>query len=71
MLQGTYNVIQKEPAVWIVPVTVDGKMILLNHYRHTVNDWYWEIPVESVKQGQTIEEAAREEFCLCITQAVL
>ncbi|HID54344.1 MAG TPA: NUDIX hydrolase, partial [Anaerolineae bacterium] len=40
----------------------DGKIVLLRHYRYTVDDWCWEIPAGGVKPGQTVEEAAREEL---------
>jgi 8-oxo-dGTP pyrophosphatase MutT (NUDIX family) len=59
---GVYNVVEKEAAVWIVPVTANGEIVLINHYRYTVDDWCWEVPAGSVKQGQTLEEAAREEL---------
>ncbi len=60
--EGEYNTIVKETAVWILPVTPDGKIVLLRHYRYTVDDWCWEIPAGGVKPGQTVEEAAREEL---------
>lgn len=60
--QGTYNIIQKEPAVWIVPVTQNGEFVLINHYRYTVDDWCWEVPAGSVDNSQSLEEAAQEEL---------
>lgn len=59
---GEYNVIVKEPAVWIVPVTAAGEIVLIRSYRHTVADWCWEVPAGSLKPGQSPEEAAREEL---------
>lgn len=59
---GVYNVIEKEEAVWIVPVTVNLEVAIINHFRYTVNDWCLEVPAGSVKSGQTLEEAAREEL---------
>ena len=59
---GEYNTIVKETAVWILPVTSAGEIVLLRHYRYTVDDWCWEIPAGGVKPGQTPEEAAREEL---------
>ena len=59
---GVYNIVEKEPAVWIVPVTVNLELVIINHFRYTVNDWVLEVPAGSVKAGQTIEEAAREEL---------
>ena len=60
--EGEYNVIVKEPAVWIVPVTPAGEIVLIRCYRHTVGDWCWEVPAGSLKPAQTPEEAALEEL---------
>lgn len=59
---GIYNVIEKADAVWIVPVTTTGSVVLVYQYRYTVSDWCWEVPAGSVKPGQTAEEAATEEL---------
>lgn len=59
---GVYNVIEKPDAVWIVPVTADGRVAMVNQFRYTVDEWCWEVPAGSVKPGQSNEEAAREEL---------
>jgi 8-oxo-dGTP pyrophosphatase MutT (NUDIX family) len=59
---GIYHVIEKADAIWIIPVTADGRIVMVYQYRHTVDDWCWEIPAGSVKPGQSLEEAAREEL---------
>ncbi len=59
---GVYNVVQHPGAVWIIPVTPDGKIVLINTYRYTVNDWCIEIPAGGVKPEQSLEEAARAEL---------
>lgn len=59
---GVYNVVEKEAAVWIVPVLTNGDIVLIKNYRYTVQDWTWEVPAGSVKQGQTLAEAARAEL---------
>jgi ADP-ribose pyrophosphatase len=59
---GTYNTVEKSDAVWILPVTVDGRIPLLYHYRYTIDDWCWEIPAGSVENGRTLEETARLEL---------
>ncbi len=33
---GVYNVIEKPDAVWIVPVTADGRVAMVNQFRYTV-----------------------------------
>lgn len=59
---GVYNTIMKGPAVWVVPVTPSGDIVLIHHYRYTVDDWCYELPAGGVKPGQRLEEAAREEL---------
>lgn len=59
---GVYNTVVKEAAVWIVPVTPEGSIIMLRQYRYTVDDWCWEIPAGTKKPEQTLEEAARAEL---------
>ena len=60
--RATYNVISKGPAVWIVPITSQGEVVMIYHYRHTVEEWCWEVPAGSEKPGQTLAEAAAEEL---------
>jgi ADP-ribose pyrophosphatase len=59
---GVYNVVEKEAAVWIVPVLADGRLVLIKNYRYSVDDWCWEIPAGSVKPGQSLAEAACAEL---------
>ena len=59
---GVYNIVKKEAAVWILPVTTENQVVLIRHYRYTVDDWCWEIPAGGVKAGQKPEEAARAEL---------
>ena len=57
-----YNTVTKSAAVWILPVLRDGRIAMLYTYRHTVDDWCWEIPAGGVKPGQSLEEAALAEL---------
>jgi ADP-ribose pyrophosphatase len=59
---GQYNIVTKAPAVWVLPVTADGEIVLLRTYRYTVDAWCWELVAGGVKPGQTVEEAALEEL---------
>lgn len=59
---GEYNVIEKADAVWIVPVTPEGEIVMVNQYRYTIDTWCWEVPAGSLEAGQTLEEAARLEL---------
>ena len=60
---GVYNVVEKEDAVWIVPVTADRQIILIKNYRYTVDDWCWEVPAGSIEpEHADIAETARVEL---------
>jgi len=59
---GVYNVVEHDGAVWIVPVTASGDIVLLRHYRYTVDDWCWEIPAGGLKKGLSLEETALAEL---------
>ncbi len=59
---GIYHVVEKAPAVWIVAVTTDQRVLTLHQYRHAVRDWCWEIPAGSCESGQDLETAARREL---------
>ncbi|MCP4538001.1 MAG: NUDIX hydrolase [Chloroflexi bacterium] len=57
-----YAYIQSKGAVWIVPVTVDGQVILIRQFRYTVDDWCWEVPAGGMHdfEGSPLELAKRE-----------
>ena len=57
-----FHVVQKVPAVFIIPVTADGRIVLIRNYRYAVDDWSWEIPAGGIEPEQTSEEAAIEEL---------
>lgn len=60
--EGVYNVVEHPGAVWVVPVTAAGQVVLLRHFRYTVDEWCWEVPAGSLRAGQSPEDAAREEL---------
>ncbi|MEZ4668934.1 MAG: NUDIX hydrolase [Anaerolineae bacterium] len=46
--EGEYNVVELSDAVWVVPVTTDGEIVLLWHYRYPLQSWGWELPAGSL-----------------------
>jgi ADP-ribose pyrophosphatase len=40
----TYTIVDHPGAVWVVPVTTDGQVVLIYQYRYPVDDWCWEVP---------------------------
>jgi ADP-ribose pyrophosphatase len=47
--------------VVIIPVTSDGKIILVRQYRAPLGRWAWELPAGSLKPRENVESAARRE----------
>ncbi len=50
--------------VVIVPVTVEGEVVLIRTYRYTVDDWVWELPAGGLgnRAGQPLIQVAQEEL---------
>ena len=59
-----YAYAERPAAVVIVPVTSDGRMVLVKQYRYAVDDWCLEVPAGGTHDtGQTpLEEVARKEL---------
>ncbi|HLF29133.1 MAG TPA: NUDIX hydrolase [Anaerolineae bacterium] len=36
--------IESKGAVWVVPVTGDGQIVLIRQYRYAIDEWVWEVP---------------------------
>ncbi len=49
-------------AVFVVPVTAGGDVLLVRQYRHPVRDWTIEVPAGSVAAGEAPLDAARREL---------
>ncbi len=58
----TYTVVEHPGAVWVVPVTTDGRVVLIRNYRHPVTDWCYEVPAGGLSAGLKPEEVARREL---------
>ena len=55
------DVVRHPGSVVIVPVTDDGRVMLVRQYRHAVGRWMWELPAGSLKRGEDAERAAARE----------
>jgi ADP-ribose pyrophosphatase len=58
----TYTLIDHPGAVWVVPVTRDGQVVLIRHYRYPVDDYCLEVPAGGLEPGMPPEETARREL---------
>ena len=58
-----YAYMEAHGAVWIVPVTPDGQVVLIRQYRYPVDDWCWELPAGGLHDHTgSLEELARQEL---------
>ena len=58
----TYTIVEHPGAVWVVPVTGDGHVVLVRHYRYPVDDWCYEVPAGGLSSGLSPEDVARREL---------
>ena len=58
----TYTLVDHPGAVWIVPVTAEGRVALIWHYRYPVDDWCYEVPAGGLSSDLTPEEVAQREL---------
>jgi ADP-ribose pyrophosphatase len=58
----TYTYLTCRDAVFVVPVTAAGAIVLLRQYRHPVRAWCWEVPAGAVDVGEDGPSAARREL---------
>jgi ADP-ribose pyrophosphatase len=62
-VESDYAYMESKGAVWVVPVTDDGQIVLIRQYRYAVDDWTWEVPAGGkFDHTGTDEELARREL---------
>jgi ADP-ribose pyrophosphatase len=50
------------PSVMVVPVTEDGRLVLVRQYRHNLKSYQLEFPAGTMHQAENPEAAARREL---------
>ncbi len=55
------TVVRHAPSVVIVPLTDDGRVVLIRQFRASVDQELWELPAGSLNAGEGPEEAAVRE----------
>lgn len=58
----TFSYVQTSGAVWVVPVTADGQVVLIRQFRYMLDDWQWEVPAGGFHDftGDPVELAKHE-----------
>jgi 8-oxo-dGTP pyrophosphatase MutT (NUDIX family) len=57
-----YHVVAKCDAVWILPVTPAGEIVLIRHYRPALRAWCLELPAGGIDDGLTPLQTAQKEL---------
>ncbi len=60
--ESVYTVVERQQAVFIVPMLTNGCLALIRNYRYTLGGWLWEVPAGSLQAGERPIEAARREL---------
>jgi len=58
----TYTLVEHPGAVWVVPVTSDGQVVLIWSYRYPVGEYCLEVPAGGLSDGMPPEGTARREL---------
>jgi ADP-ribose pyrophosphatase len=58
----TYTYVDHPGAVYIVPVTADSDIVLIQQYRYPVRAWCWEVPAGGLEVGEEPAAAAAREL---------
>jgi ADP-ribose pyrophosphatase len=58
----TYTFQEHPGAVFIVPMTPAGEIVLMRQYRYPIGQWLWEVPAGAVDGDEGLEAAARREL---------
>jgi ADP-ribose pyrophosphatase len=58
----TYTLVDHPGAVWVVPVTNEGQVVLIWQYRYTVDQFCMEVPAGGLSPGLSPEDVARREL---------
>lgn len=62
IVDGHHVVDFPRPAVCVVPVGSDGRILLIEHYRFITDTLGWELPAGRVEENEALEQAAAREL---------
>ena len=54
-------IVRHPPAVVVIPIEDDGRVVLIRQFRAPIDRELWEVPAGSLDRGESAETAARRE----------
>lgn len=57
----TYRVVEHPGASCAVPVTPEGKIVLIRQFRVAVGEWIWEVPAGTLEPNESPEDCMARE----------
>lgn len=57
-----YVYLEQKPAVGIIPITNDGKLVMVRQYRYALRRFTWETPAGGMEEGEDPRECAIREI---------
>lgn len=63
-VERSYTYMEARGAVFVVPVTPEGEVVLIRQFRYTVDQWSWEIPAGGCHdfEGADLADLVRREL---------
>lgn len=61
-IDSTYTYVEHPDSVFVVPITPQRTVLLLQTYRYTLDSWSWEVPAGGFEPGEQPASAARREL---------
>lgn len=59
---GVFTYVEKTPAVFIIPVTTEGELVLIRQFRYINDRWSWEIPAGGSHDFDEIDAGSSQPF---------
>jgi 8-oxo-dGTP pyrophosphatase MutT (NUDIX family) len=60
--QGIYGYIESKPGVFIIALTDDDRIHLIESFRYPTQKWQWELPTGGIEKGMSPLESAQHEL---------
>jgi ADP-ribose pyrophosphatase len=61
-VRATREVITHPGSVVVLPVTGDGRIVMIRQYRHAARVYLWELVAGRIDEGETVKEAGAREL---------